>query len=266
MTTLSTHDTKRGEDVRARIDVLAEIPSEWAASSRAARTLASARRRRAREPAVAGGRRRLAARRASASTPTPRRPPARPGSSTSWTDPDEAFESAMHALVDAVFDDADGDAPTSSALVDAIAAAGWSNSLAAKLLQLTAPGRARRLPGQRAVGELARRPRQPPPGRLRDRRRACWPRSTPATCPPVDETGAAKLLVTAERCACAATARSCSRATSPLPAVGAAAEHVVAFDRGGAITVATRLLARARRGRRLGRHGRAAAGRHRGAT
>src|SRR4029079_15560744 len=29
MTTLSTHDTKRSEDVRARLAVLAEIPREW---------------------------------------------------------------------------------------------------------------------------------------------------------------------------------------------------------------------------------------------
>src|SRR6185437_9467304 len=29
MTTLSTHDTKRQEDVRARLAVLAEIPQEW---------------------------------------------------------------------------------------------------------------------------------------------------------------------------------------------------------------------------------------------
>ena len=32
MTTLSTHDTKRSEDVRARLLVLAEIPDEWAAA------------------------------------------------------------------------------------------------------------------------------------------------------------------------------------------------------------------------------------------
>ena len=31
MTTLSTHDTKRGEDVRARLDVLSEVPRRWAA-------------------------------------------------------------------------------------------------------------------------------------------------------------------------------------------------------------------------------------------
>ncbi len=32
MTTLSTHDTKRSEDVRARLAVLAELPEEWAAA------------------------------------------------------------------------------------------------------------------------------------------------------------------------------------------------------------------------------------------
>ena len=29
MTTLTTHDTKRGEDVRARIGVLSQVPSLW---------------------------------------------------------------------------------------------------------------------------------------------------------------------------------------------------------------------------------------------
>ena len=30
MTTLSTHDTKRSEDVRARLAVLSELPGRWA--------------------------------------------------------------------------------------------------------------------------------------------------------------------------------------------------------------------------------------------
>src|SRR5262249_37605768 len=34
LTTLSTHDTKRGEDVRARLAVLSEVPAEWAATLR----------------------------------------------------------------------------------------------------------------------------------------------------------------------------------------------------------------------------------------
>ena len=40
MTTLSTHDTKRGEDVRARITALAELPDVWAAASTSCSTLA----------------------------------------------------------------------------------------------------------------------------------------------------------------------------------------------------------------------------------
>ena len=40
MTTLSTHDTKRGEDVRARLDVIAERPAEWAAILDELRSLA----------------------------------------------------------------------------------------------------------------------------------------------------------------------------------------------------------------------------------
>ena len=40
MTTLSTHDTKRGEDVRARLDVIAELPAEWAAILDELRSLA----------------------------------------------------------------------------------------------------------------------------------------------------------------------------------------------------------------------------------
>ena len=35
MTTCSTHDTKRGEDVRARIDVLAEVPRRLGERTRA---------------------------------------------------------------------------------------------------------------------------------------------------------------------------------------------------------------------------------------
>ena len=40
MTTLSTHDTKRSEDVRARISVIAELPTDWAAAVRHWNTLA----------------------------------------------------------------------------------------------------------------------------------------------------------------------------------------------------------------------------------
>ncbi len=46
MTATSTHDTKRGEDARARINVLSELPGEWRTLvSRLSRATASARRR-----------------------------------------------------------------------------------------------------------------------------------------------------------------------------------------------------------------------------
>jgi (1->4)-alpha-D-glucan 1-alpha-D-glucosylmutase len=44
MTTLSTHDTKRSEDVRARLAVIAELPHEWALWLDEARGLAAAHR------------------------------------------------------------------------------------------------------------------------------------------------------------------------------------------------------------------------------
>lgn len=44
MTTLSTHDTKRGEDVRARLAVLTEIPEEWGRAVTAWRAIAAAYR------------------------------------------------------------------------------------------------------------------------------------------------------------------------------------------------------------------------------
>ena len=60
MTTLSTHDTKRSEDTRARISVLAELAPEWQAALAPAAGAGAAARRAARQPAVAGHRRRLA--------------------------------------------------------------------------------------------------------------------------------------------------------------------------------------------------------------
>ncbi|HKW94026.1 MAG TPA: malto-oligosyltrehalose synthase [Methylomirabilota bacterium] len=49
MLSTATHDTKRGEDVRARIDVLSEVPATWAAEVRRWRALA----RRWKRPAAA---------------------------------------------------------------------------------------------------------------------------------------------------------------------------------------------------------------------
>jgi (1->4)-alpha-D-glucan 1-alpha-D-glucosylmutase len=62
--------------------------------------------------------------------------------------------------------------------------------------------------------------------------------------PPVDGTGAAKLLVVARALRLRRDRPEVFASYTPLTATGPAAEHAVAFDRGGAITVATRLPVR----------------------
>ena len=70
---------------------------------------------------------------------TQRRLPARRGNSTTWTNPDEDFEARVKAAVDAAFDDA----RVTTVVEDFVAridSAAASNSLAAKIIQLTMPG------------------------------------------------------------------------------------------------------------------------------
>ena len=92
MTALSTHDTKRSEDVRARITVLAEVPDVWAAALDRLLDAGAAARPRLRRPALAGGRRRLADRAASGCTRTPRRRCARPASTPPGPTPTRTYE------------------------------------------------------------------------------------------------------------------------------------------------------------------------------
>jgi (1->4)-alpha-D-glucan 1-alpha-D-glucosylmutase len=254
MTALSTHDTKRSEDVRARLAVIAELPGEWADA---------VRRWTARAPlpdpalahllwqAVVGAwpieRERLhayaekAAREAS--------------TSTGWADPDADFERAMHAMVDAVYDDPDLTADL-SAFVDSITAAGWSNSLGQKLVQLTMPG----IPDVYQGTELWDFSLVDPDNRRPvdfATRRDLLTRIDGGRQPAVDSSGAAKLLVTSRALRLRRQRPELFAGYRPVTAEGPAAEHVVAFDRGaegadgtgGAITVATRLpLALRRRG------------------
>ncbi|MET0297771.1 MAG: malto-oligosyltrehalose synthase, partial [Microbacterium sp.] len=136
MTALSTHDTKRGEDVRARLSVLAEIPARWADVLGELRAIAST----GNGPfdallwqAIIGSwpatpdRLHAYAEKASREA----------AEETTWWNPDAAFETRMHALVDAAFGDA---RELVESFVAEIARPGWSNSLAAKTLQLAGPG------------------------------------------------------------------------------------------------------------------------------
>ncbi|MEU0150859.1 malto-oligosyltrehalose synthase [Micromonospora fulviviridis] len=245
MTTLSTHDTKRGEDVRARLAVLSELPGRWA--ERVADWMSRAPLA---DPALAHllwqtavgawpiERERLhayaekAAREASAST--------------SWADPDPAFEHELHALVDRLYDDPELHAQL-TAFADEITPAGWSNSLGQKLVQLAMPG----VPDTYQGTELWENSLVDPDNRRPVDfavRRELLARLDTGWRPAVAADGAAKLLVVSRALRLRRDHPELFTAYRPVPAHGPAGAHAVAFDRGGAIAVATRLplrLARA---------------------
>ena len=235
---LSTHDTKRGEDTRARISVLAEIAERWAT------TLDDLRER---APLGDGplesllwesligawpaSRERLHAYAEKASREA--------GNSTTWTEPNEEFEQKMHALIDSVFDDP-AVAQIISEFVASIEQPGWSNSLTAKLIQLTAPG----IPDVYQGSELWETSLVDPDNRRAvdfDIRRLYLAAIDAGATPPIDETGAAKLLITARALRLRRDFPELFTRYAALPVLGSAATHAIAFDRGGAISVGTRL-------------------------
>jgi (1->4)-alpha-D-glucan 1-alpha-D-glucosylmutase len=144
MTTLTTHDTKRGEDVRARIGVLSQVPSLW--TELVARWGIE-------NPSpdavtgqflwqnifgvwpVSGGVSEQLRDRLHAYTAKAIREAAW---HTSWSDPDAAFEDAVHRWLDAVLD-----GPAAGELTRLVAQLNphaESDALGQKLLALTMPG------------------------------------------------------------------------------------------------------------------------------
>jgi (1->4)-alpha-D-glucan 1-alpha-D-glucosylmutase len=237
MTTLSTHDTKRSEDVRARISVLSEVPDEWSAAvsrwmpigeklgcpdartgyffwqtmvgawpldvERATRYMEKATR----EAKLA----------------------------TSWHSPDERYDRAVRDFVSAVFDD-DGLLADIGLFVANIEPAAAANSLTQKLIQLTMPG----IPDVYQGCELATFNLVDPDNRgavdFGVRREA------------LDSLLDDKLRTTAVALRLRRDHPDWFSSYTPLRASGAAAEHLVAFTRSEQlITVATRLGARLRR-------------------
>ncbi|RWZ55059.1 malto-oligosyltrehalose synthase [Labedella populi] len=250
MTTLSTHDTKRSEDVRARISVLAEIPEEWAFALDAMREIAGTPDGPfdnllaqaivgswpsdvvlESEAALAEYRGRLHAYAEKASREAE--------TSTAWTAPDEAFETAMHAFVDAAIDH-EKLRGIIEQVVDRVLAAGRSNSLGAKLLQLTGPG----VPDVYQGSELWDLSLVDPDNRRPvdyGHRRRLLAEIDGGAVPAVDDSGAAKLLVTASALRLRRDRPELFGSYTPLPVSGEAAGHLVAVDYGGAIALATRL-------------------------
>ena len=265
MTTLSTHDTKRQEDVRARLAVLAELPGRWGAQVTEWHERAMALRwpgdtATAVDPdteyliwqTLVGAWPISGQRVADYLTKAIREA----NRGTSWTDQNSEYEAAVHDLAARVI----GDAELSRSIGEfaaAIAAYALANSLGAKLIQLTMPG----VPDVYQGCDLAGLSLVDPDNR-RDvdfgRRRGLLD-DLDADRLRLDDPGAvggisldaAKLFVTARalrlRRARPDLFTGVTGRYAPVAATGPAAGHVLAFARGDtlgegpAVTVATRL-------------------------
>jgi (1->4)-alpha-D-glucan 1-alpha-D-glucosylmutase len=241
MTTLSTHDTKRSEDTRARLAVLAELPTEWADLVRylLSRHPLSDRPLAHQVWQNLVGAWPLSRERAHAYAEKAAR---EAGLSTTWTDVDEEFERSLHAMVDAAYDD-EASAARIHKFVERISAFGWSNSLSQKLLQLTMPGVPDVYQGTELWDHSLVDPdnRRPVDYALR---RELLTALDAGEVPPVDPTGAAKLLVVSRALRARRDHPEWFEGWEPVEVTGSAADCVVAADRGGAVPVATRLPVR----------------------
>ncbi|MEX3739078.1 malto-oligosyltrehalose synthase [Mycolicibacterium porcinum] len=232
MTTLSTHDTKRGEDVRARIGLLSQVPVTWADSVERWTTMSAPPDRdtalflwqnifgvwpvdgnvtdalRGRLHAYAEKAIREAATR------------------TSWHDPSADFENDVHGWLDRVFDGPV--AAELTALVNQLAAHAHNDSLGQKLIQLTAPGIPDVYQGTETIEDSLVDP---------DNRR------------PVDYAALREAMARGDddklRVTMAALALRRARPNTflaggytPLPASGSAATHLVSYLRGQDVVVA----------------------------
>jgi (1->4)-alpha-D-glucan 1-alpha-D-glucosylmutase len=140
----STHDTKRSEDVRARLNLLSEIPDQWSKAVRRWVAIAEPYHRNGfPDPSIEyllyqtlvgawpiGAERLIvymekAAREAK--------------THTSWTKPNQAYESALRAFVEGILNNLDFTAEIES-FTKPLVEPGRINSLAQTLLKLTAPG------------------------------------------------------------------------------------------------------------------------------
>ncbi|MFI5611462.1 malto-oligosyltrehalose synthase [Amycolatopsis sp. NPDC051903] len=239
MTTLTTHDTKRSEDTRARQVVLSELAGEFADAVRRWTARAGLD-----EPSLnllawqtlVGawpiGPERLRDYLDKAAKESKLR--------TTWTDHDEEFERAVAAWPARVLDDAELAADV-EAFVRRLAGAGYVNSLGQKLVQLTGPG----VPDVYQGTELWDFSLVDPDNRRAvdyGARREILDRVLAGELPEVDESGAAKLLVVHRALTLRRERPELFTGYRPLHAEGAAAGHLLAFQRGADLAVAVTRL------------------------
>jgi (1->4)-alpha-D-glucan 1-alpha-D-glucosylmutase len=261
MTTLSTHDTKRSEDVRARLAVLAEDPRGWADVVRQLGRLGYRHTDAERgwpDPVMVYqliqtvvGAWPISAERARQYMLKAVR---EAKIHSSWTDQDLAYENALTTYIDAALEDPDFVGALEN-YVSTIVELGRQNSLAARLLQLTAPGIPDVYQGQELWDHSLVDPDNRRPVNFGERTKLLGELGTdpvPRRPPSLDDTGAAKLLVVSR----ALRVRrehpewfGPGASYRPLWAAGSAADHLVAFTRAeSVVTVVPRLVLGLRRG------------------
>ncbi len=232
MTTLSTHDTKRGEDVRARIGVLSQVPSLWA-------EFVKAWEKRTPSPEPMTGlfllqnifgvwpadgavtddlRDRIHAYAEKAIREA--------GVRTTWNAPDAEFEKGVHAWIDAVVDGPVGTELTS--LVGRLDEHARSDSLGQKLIQLTAPGVPDVYQGTELWDDSLVDPDNRRPVDYQLRRNALSESTDPKM----------RAVTAALRLRRAKPATFTDGDYTPLLADGPAAAHLVAFARGSDVVTA----------------------------
>ncbi|MFE3559798.1 malto-oligosyltrehalose synthase [Streptomyces sp. NPDC059193] len=223
-TVLSTHDTKRSADVRARISVLSQAPGPMDGAAAAVA-----------DPALAWTARQTALGLGRAPQAVPRLAEAllkgvrEAGLRTSWTEPDEAYEAAVA-----------GYAPGPLDLPPELAEAARANVLGMALLQLAMPG----VPEVYQGSETEYRALVDPD----NRRPARFPREALARL----DAGAGPAGLAEEKLALTAAVLRLRRdrpelfsGYAPLAARGPAADHCLAFTRSpGLVVVATRFAHR----------------------
>ncbi|KHL05015.1 malto-oligosyltrehalose synthase [Sinomonas humi] len=242
MTALTTHDTKRSEDARARISVLAELADEWA-------QLLPRLLERAELPdgslanlvwqAIIGAWPADAERLTGYALKA-----AREGAlNTTWTEPNADFEGKLEALAQSAV----SDAGTRSLVEDFVARIepyAASNALSAKLVQLAGPGVPDVYQGTEFWDRSLTDPdnRRPVDFEAREDALSALDAGSPTPTPTAQE---AKLLVVSRTLRLRRDRPELFEGYVPLEANGPAAEHAVGFRRGarGVVALATRLPA-----------------------
>ena len=184
MTTLSTHDTKRGEDVRARIGVLSQVPALWAElvtrwEKRRALPRSADRTVPVAEHLRGVARRRRGDRRAARPAARLRRegdPGGRPAHLVDRSGRRRSKRACTAGWTPCF------DGPVAGELTELVGAAAAARAQRRPGPEAAGAHRARRprrLPGHRTVGGQPGRPGQPPAGRLRRAPRRAAPAGAP---------------------------------------------------------------------------------------